>query len=118
MDDPMKRISEKFGELIRLGNKDRNILSDSIANNLVRYNLTQEQFSHALLADISISMTKGSQMSSIQKLIDTNSRIGNKLEQMRKNLTPSQASVFEAVKVQREAERAMANKFGIFVDYF
>ena len=116
MDDPMKRISEKFGELIRLGNKDRNLLSDSIANNLVRYNLTQEQFSHALLADISISMTKGSQMSSIKKLVDTNSRIGNKLEQMRKNLTPSQASVFEAVKVQREAERAMANKFGIFVD--
>jgi len=116
MDDPMKRISEKFGELIRLGNKDRNLLSDSIANNLVRYNLTQEQFSHALLADISISMTKGSQMSSIKKLIDTNNRIGNKLEQMRKNLTPSQAKVFEAVKEQRAAEKAIANKFGIFVD--
>ena len=116
MDDPMKRISEKFGELIRLGNKDRNLLNSSIADNLVRYNLTQEQFSHALLADISISMTKGAEMSSIKKLVDTNTRIGNKLEQMRKNLTPSQAKVFEAVKKQREAEKAMANKFGIFVD--
>jgi len=116
MDDPMKRISEKFGELIRLGNKDRNLLSSSIANNLVRYNLTQEQFSHALLADISISMTKGAEMSSIKKLVDTNTRIGNKLEQMEKNLTPSQRKVFQAVKEQREAEKDIAGKFSIFVD--
>jgi hypothetical protein len=116
MEDPMKRISEKFGELISLGTKDQSFLDSSIANQLVNKNLTNPQFANALVADIAISMSKGAQMSNIQKLVSTNKRIGKKLERIQASLTDTQRKVFADIEKQREIERKMAQKFGLFVD--
>ena len=116
MEDPMKRISEKFGELMSLGTKDQNFLDSGIANQLINKNLTNKQFHHVFVADIAISMSKGSQMSNIQKLVSTNKRIGEKLKRIQESLTESQRSLLKDIENQREIERKMAQKFGLLVD--
>ena len=122
LDDPTKRISEKFAELFELSADNKELLDNRIAENLIRYNLSEKQFANIFAADVSIGAAKVGEMGTearklaISKLVDSNKKIGGKLSRMSASLTDSQRKILEDIGKQREAERKMAQKFGIFVD--
>ena len=122
LDDPTKRISEKFAELFELSADNKELLDNRIAENLIRYNLSEKQFANIFAADVSIGAAKVGEMGTqarklaINKLVDANTKIGGKLSRMSASLTDSQRKILSDIAEQREAERKMAQKFGIFVD--
>jgi hypothetical protein len=96
LDDPTKRISEKFAELFELSADNKELLDNRIAENLIRYNLSEKQFANIFAADVSIGAAKVGEMGTearklaISKLVDSNKKIGGKLSRMSASLTDSQ----------------------------
>ena len=116
LDDPAKRITEKVGQLLRLGQQNEAFLSRNINDALTRNGLSVEDAVNMMKADASMAAAKIAEVSNLNQILNPSSSIGRKLKQMEATMTVAQRNTLAAVAKQREMEKLVAKKFGVAVD--
>ena len=116
LDDPTKRVTEKVATLLEIGQKNKELLSDSVNKALASSGRSIDEVIDILKADIAVSAGKLSTQSDISKLLNPTSEINKKLSRMQANQTESQKQMLKALAKERELEKQMARKFGVSVD--